>query len=223
MGIECLIARQDYQRILEIYKEMNEALLCLDNCFSISISITIVDILATLFWFGYSSAFPPSVNKATVILVSIGFVQYFLLLLITLSPAAAFNQAAMRARELVLSLPGWIPERYSTIKFYLWHNLAKVEEENKLVETYGLLGCAGCSIPPTVHLHLRVSIPCKNSTADERTLQNLEHAAFSHHAEKENVEDLHMGVLLNRDLHDCSLRSDVSQFWDDSSRTAPTA
>ncbi|GIZ04646.1 hypothetical protein CEXT_164891 [Caerostris extrusa] len=69
----------------------------------------------------------------------------------------------------------------------------------------GLLGCSDCSVPPTVHLHLRVSIPCKNSTADGRTLQNLEHAAFLHNAEKESVEDLHLGVLFIRDLHDCSL------------------
>ncbi|GIY94392.1 hypothetical protein CEXT_369261 [Caerostris extrusa] len=34
--------------------------------------------------------------------------QYFVLLLITLAPAAAVNQAAAMARELVLSLPGWI-------------------------------------------------------------------------------------------------------------------
>ncbi|GIY10948.1 uncharacterized protein CEXT_219851 [Caerostris extrusa] len=45
-----------------------------------------------------------------------GFLQYFVLLLITLTPAAAVNQAAAMARELVLSLPGWIPKRYSIIK-----------------------------------------------------------------------------------------------------------
>ncbi|GIY94373.1 hypothetical protein CEXT_369151 [Caerostris extrusa] len=41
--------------------------------------------------------------------------------------------------------------------------------------------------------------------------------------EKENVEDLHLAVLFISDLHDCTLRSDVCQFWDDSSRTAATA
>ncbi|GIY07659.1 uncharacterized protein CDAR_216661 [Caerostris darwini] len=118
-----LIARQDYQRILEIYKEMNETMLCVDNCFSLFILITVVNILATLFWFGYSFTFPKNVNKITAILVSIGFVQYFILLLITLTPAAAVNQTAVRARELVLSLPGWIPERYSIIKVLVWAKL----------------------------------------------------------------------------------------------------
>ncbi|GIY38485.1 uncharacterized protein CDAR_39231 [Caerostris darwini] len=111
-----LIAHQDYQIILEIYKEMNETILCMDNDFSLSIMITVVDILANLFWFGYSFAFPPNVNSMTGIFVSIGFVQYFILLLITLTPAADVNQAAAMAREFVLSLPGWIPKRYSNIK-----------------------------------------------------------------------------------------------------------
>ncbi|GIY38493.1 hypothetical protein CDAR_39271 [Caerostris darwini] len=101
-----LIARQDYQRILEIYKEMNEAMLCMDNGFSLSLLITVIDILATLFWFGYSFAFPLNVNKVTGMLVSMGFVQYFVLLLITLTPAAAANRAAAMAMEIVLSLPG---------------------------------------------------------------------------------------------------------------------
>ncbi|GIY47366.1 uncharacterized protein CDAR_501941 [Caerostris darwini] len=52
----------------------------------------------------------------TGIFVSIGFVQYFILLLITLTPAADVNQASAMAREFVLSLPGWIPQRYSRIK-----------------------------------------------------------------------------------------------------------
>ncbi|GIY52846.1 hypothetical protein CDAR_432721 [Caerostris darwini] len=63
-------------------------MLCMDNGFSLSSLITIVDILANLFWFGYSFAFPPNVNSMTGIFVSIGFLQYFILLLITLTPAA---------------------------------------------------------------------------------------------------------------------------------------
>ncbi|GIY69932.1 uncharacterized protein CDAR_466961 [Caerostris darwini] len=45
-----------------------------------------------------------------------GFLQYVLLLLITLIPAAAANQAAAIARAIVLSLPAWFPKRYSIIK-----------------------------------------------------------------------------------------------------------
>ncbi|GIY94412.1 hypothetical protein CEXT_369411 [Caerostris extrusa] len=45
----------------------------------IVLSFPVVDILASLFWFGYSFAFPPNVNKVRGILV-----QYFALLLITL-------------------------------------------------------------------------------------------------------------------------------------------
>ncbi|GIY52830.1 uncharacterized protein CDAR_432611 [Caerostris darwini] len=83
-----LIARQDYQRILEIYKEMNETMIMMDNFLNLPILITVVNILANLFWFGYSFAFPRNVNDMTGIFVSAGFVQYFILLLITLTPAA---------------------------------------------------------------------------------------------------------------------------------------
>ncbi|GIY94399.1 uncharacterized protein CEXT_369321 [Caerostris extrusa] len=111
-----LIARQDYPRIIEIYKEMNETMIMMDDFLSLPILVSVVNIMASLFWYGYSFAFPPNGNNVTGIFVSIGFLQYFVLLLITLTPAAAVNQAAAMARELVLSLPGWIPNRYSIIK-----------------------------------------------------------------------------------------------------------
>ncbi|GIY26607.1 hypothetical protein CDAR_41401 [Caerostris darwini] len=100
MEIESFIARQDYQRILEIYRDMNETMIMMDNFLSLPIFISVVNILATLFWFGYSFAFPPNVNNPTSIFVSVGFVEFFVLLLITLIPAAAANQAALKAREI---------------------------------------------------------------------------------------------------------------------------
>ncbi|GIY03045.1 uncharacterized protein CDAR_511461 [Caerostris darwini] len=114
-----LIVRQDYQRILEIYKEMNEAMIMMDNFLSLPIMISVVNILTSLFWYGYSFAFPPNANNVTGILFYMGFVQYFLLLLITLIPAAAANQAAATARDFVLSLSGWFPKRYSVIKVHV--------------------------------------------------------------------------------------------------------
>ncbi|GIY77249.1 hypothetical protein CEXT_320761 [Caerostris extrusa] len=59
----------------------------------IVLSFPVVDILASLFWFGYSFAFPPNVNKVRGLLV-----QYFALLLIILIPGAAANHAAATAR-----------------------------------------------------------------------------------------------------------------------------
>ncbi|GIY38495.1 hypothetical protein CDAR_39291 [Caerostris darwini] len=47
---------------------------------------------------------------------SMGFMQYFVLLMMILPSAAAANQAATTAREIALSLPGCFPKRYSTIK-----------------------------------------------------------------------------------------------------------
>ncbi|GIY94375.1 uncharacterized protein CEXT_369161 [Caerostris extrusa] len=131
-----LIGRQDYQRILDIYKEMNETMIMIDNFLSLPIFISVVSILANLFWYGYSFAFPRNADSVTGIFFVVGFVQYFLLLLVTLTPAAAANQAAAMAREVVLSLPGWIPERYSIIEVHvrrkfmhktaltLWENLS---------------------------------------------------------------------------------------------------
>ncbi|GIY10932.1 hypothetical protein CEXT_219731 [Caerostris extrusa] len=83
---------------------MNETMIMMDNFLNLPILITVVNILANLFWFVYSFAFPPNVNDMTGIFVSVGFVQYFILLLITLTPAAALNQSAAMARDLVLSL-----------------------------------------------------------------------------------------------------------------------
>ncbi|GIY94400.1 uncharacterized protein CEXT_369331 [Caerostris extrusa] len=111
-----LTAHQDYQRILEIYKEMNETMIMIDTFLSLPIFISVFIILESLFWYGYSFAFPLDVSYETEIFVSMGFLQYFLLLLITLIPAAAANQAAAMAREIVLSLPAWFPKRYSIIK-----------------------------------------------------------------------------------------------------------
>ncbi|GIY07663.1 hypothetical protein CDAR_216701 [Caerostris darwini] len=42
--------------------------------------------------------------------------MYFVLLMMILPSAAAANQAAATAREIVLSLPGWFPKRFSIIK-----------------------------------------------------------------------------------------------------------
>ncbi|GIY11974.1 hypothetical protein CEXT_290181 [Caerostris extrusa] len=43
----------------------------------------------------------------------------------------------------------------------------------------------------------------------EELLQNIEHAACSHHPEKENVKNLHLGVLLIRNVPDYILGSDA--------------
>ncbi|GIX88208.1 hypothetical protein CEXT_203001, partial [Caerostris extrusa] len=59
----------------------------------------------------------------------------------------------------------------------------------------------------------------KNSTADGRPLQNIEHAACLHSPEEEDDEDLHLDVLLIRDFGNCILRSDVFQIWDYNLRT----
>ncbi|GIY77253.1 uncharacterized protein CEXT_320781 [Caerostris extrusa] len=81
--------------------------------------ISVFNILASLFWYGYSFAFPPNAGNVTNMCFAIGFVQYLVLLFITLSPAAAANQAAAMAREFVLSLPGWFPKRYGIIKVHV--------------------------------------------------------------------------------------------------------
>ncbi|GIY94403.1 uncharacterized protein CEXT_369351 [Caerostris extrusa] len=98
---------------------MNDTMIIMDNFFNLPIFISVFNILAGLFWYGYCFAFPPNVSNATEIYVSAGFVEYFVLLLITLTPAAAANQAAAMAREIFLSLPAWFPERYSSIKLHV--------------------------------------------------------------------------------------------------------
>ncbi|GIY10933.1 uncharacterized protein CEXT_219741 [Caerostris extrusa] len=117
-----LIAHQDYQSILEIYKEMNKTMIMMDNFLNLPIFISVVNILTSLFWYGYSFAFPPNADNVTGIFFAMGFLQYFVLLLITLIPAAAANQAAEMARGFVLSLPAWFPKQYSMIKVHVRRN-----------------------------------------------------------------------------------------------------
>ncbi|GIY94383.1 uncharacterized protein CEXT_369201 [Caerostris extrusa] len=116
MKSKVLIARHDYQRILKIYKEINETMMMMDNLISLPILLSVINILVTLFWYGYCSVFVQIDNNVLGIFISGGLVQYFVLLMITLPPSAAANQAAATAREIVLSLPGWFPKRYSIIK-----------------------------------------------------------------------------------------------------------
>ncbi|GIY10925.1 hypothetical protein CEXT_219691 [Caerostris extrusa] len=49
----------------------------MDNFLNLPVFISVFHILASLFWYGYSFAFPPNVENATQIYVSLGFVQYF--------------------------------------------------------------------------------------------------------------------------------------------------
>ncbi|GIY47364.1 uncharacterized protein CDAR_501931 [Caerostris darwini] len=116
MKSKVLIARHDYQRILEIYKKINETMIITDKFLSLPILVSVMNILATLFWYGYSFAFVPNDNKMIGLFFSMGFIQYFVLLMMTLHPAAASNQAAATATEIVMSLPGWFPKMYSIIK-----------------------------------------------------------------------------------------------------------
>ncbi|GIY10929.1 uncharacterized protein CEXT_219711 [Caerostris extrusa] len=111
-----LIVHNDYQRILEIYKEMNETMIMMYNFLSLPIFISAVNISANLYWYGYSFAFSPNDNSVLGIFFSMGLVQYFVLLMMTLPPAATANQSAATAREIVLSLPGWFPQGCNIIK-----------------------------------------------------------------------------------------------------------
>ncbi|GIY47370.1 uncharacterized protein CDAR_501961 [Caerostris darwini] len=145
-----LIARQDYQRILEIYKEINETMIMTDNFICLPIFISVVSILANLFWYGYSFAFPRNADSVTGIFFVVGFLQYFLLLLITLTPAAAANQAAAITREVVLSLPGWIPEQYSIIEVHVrrkfMHKTALTLWKIYRIDNYLLISAIGSLI-----------------------------------------------------------------------------
>ncbi|GIY67924.1 uncharacterized protein CDAR_619901 [Caerostris darwini] len=116
MKSKVLIARHDYHRILEIFKKMNETMIRMDDLLSLPILVSIINILATLFWFGYSFTFLPNDNNLFGIFIYTGFVQYFVLLMMILPPAAAANQAAAMAREIILSLANWFPKRHSIIK-----------------------------------------------------------------------------------------------------------
>ncbi|GIY57224.1 uncharacterized protein CDAR_230051 [Caerostris darwini] len=88
----------------------------MEDFLGLPIFVTVINTLVTLFWYGFSFVFVINGNSVLGIFFVVGFIQYFVLLLMILPSAAAANQAAATAREIVLSLPGWFPNRYSIIK-----------------------------------------------------------------------------------------------------------
>ncbi|GIY31373.1 uncharacterized protein CEXT_12841 [Caerostris extrusa] len=91
----------------------------MDNFFNLPIFISVFNILAGLFWYGYSFAFPPNVSNAMEMYVSMGFVQYSVLLLITLTPAADANQAAAMARGICSVFASMVSKRHSIINMHV--------------------------------------------------------------------------------------------------------
>ncbi|GIY07660.1 uncharacterized protein CDAR_216671 [Caerostris darwini] len=88
----------------------------MENFLSLPIFVTVINTLVTVFWYGFSFVFVINGNSVLGIFFFVGFIQYFVLLMMILPSAAAANQAAATAREIVLSLPGWFPKRFSIIK-----------------------------------------------------------------------------------------------------------
>ncbi|GIY99631.1 uncharacterized protein CEXT_483381 [Caerostris extrusa] len=91
---------------------------CGTACFEVAI-LNSINILADLFWLGYSFAFTPSVNNATSIFVAIGFIQYFCAAADHFTSSCSCQRGCGNGEETVLSLPGWFPKQYSIIKMHV--------------------------------------------------------------------------------------------------------
>ncbi|GBM47846.1 hypothetical protein AVEN_91833-1 [Araneus ventricosus] len=72
-----------------------------------------------LFWFGYTFAVYSLDNFGTYAFVLVGILFYLTLLLTILIPAAAANDALEEARDIVLSLPAWLPQQYKESEKFL--------------------------------------------------------------------------------------------------------
>ncbi|GBN96797.1 hypothetical protein AVEN_96229-1 [Araneus ventricosus] len=90
-----------------------------DDVLSYAVFVDVFCCMLGIFWSGCIIAFYPNIDKyvyAFSFLVT--FQSSVVFLMIVSSPSAA-NKAALIARDIVISLPGWFPESYQEIKILI--------------------------------------------------------------------------------------------------------
>ncbi|GIY94390.1 hypothetical protein CEXT_369241 [Caerostris extrusa] len=87
----------------------------MDNLLSLPILVSVINILSTLFWYGYSFVFVPYDNDMVDIFISTGFVQYFVLLMMILLLQLQLPTKLRRHRNCSV-FARLVSKRYSIIK-----------------------------------------------------------------------------------------------------------
>ncbi|GFU06002.1 uncharacterized protein NPIL_164401 [Nephila pilipes] len=72
-----------------------------------------------LFWSSYSFVSFSSNDFALLYVTISSIAFYFMIFLMVILPAAAANQVGIRARNIVISLPGWFPQHYNELSMHV--------------------------------------------------------------------------------------------------------
>ncbi|GBM00160.1 hypothetical protein AVEN_176402-1 [Araneus ventricosus] len=78
--------------------------------------IEVLIAMLQLFYFCYILAFVPKTDNLAYASFILGVMQYFTVLLLLILPAAAVNEVAKQAVEIIASLPTLFPEYYKDLK-----------------------------------------------------------------------------------------------------------
>ncbi|GBO45078.1 hypothetical protein AVEN_212289-1 [Araneus ventricosus] len=111
-----LIAQNDYRAILKTYKELIETIVLADNVMSYPMFTEIIVSMLQLFWFSFIFVSMAEGDFKTYVSITVALIQGFAIMLMVFLPAAFTNEAAIIARDTVVTLPTWFPQHYTSLK-----------------------------------------------------------------------------------------------------------
>ncbi|GIX84819.1 uncharacterized protein CDAR_490551 [Caerostris darwini] len=111
-----MVLRKDYQILLEVYHELKQVIELMDDFLSYPAFVTVISIMASLFWAGYTMVFFHNDDYASIACLSLVIVLFSSYLFMIMLPASSVNESSAVAKEAIFSLPGYIPRHYKALK-----------------------------------------------------------------------------------------------------------
>ncbi|GIY17240.1 uncharacterized protein CEXT_434571 [Caerostris extrusa] len=112
----------DFHQVLQAYRGLVNALNCMDDIFSYSVFILVLNSMVGLFRSTYSLVFLTKTCFKRNFYYCFSLLYYFIILTSVIVYASETIQAGRRCRELVMSLPGMFPHRYLELKILIRKN-----------------------------------------------------------------------------------------------------
>lgn len=116
---------QDCRKLLRIYEETIGVVSFVDEHFSYPAFVAVLTTMVGLFRAGYCIAFDPNKELVHNLYSYISGMFYLFYMLCVILAASSATEAARRAREVVLSLPGMFPSSYAELKVLVRNNLKR--------------------------------------------------------------------------------------------------
>ncbi|GIY51104.1 hypothetical protein CDAR_498361 [Caerostris darwini] len=112
----------NFQQVLQAYRGLVNALNCMDDIFSYSVFILVLNSMVGLFRSTYSLVFLTKTCFKRNFYYCFSVLYYFIILTSVIVYASETIQAGRRCREQVISLPGMFPHRYLELKILIRKN-----------------------------------------------------------------------------------------------------